>query len=163
MTQITKLTSWPRMTLTWPRATTESSKWCIWVLDTLIMSIHGLLNAFVIDKKRSFRKPLKFSTFCLWPGLWRHRWPGGKISHSSLKVHLLTSHIPFEVCKSVGNFPRCQRVVKLTPLRVEGSEHTPTGRGLNKNRWLQKLPYLFEICFRPQKPKFFHLWIRLFT
>ena len=36
------MTSWARMTLTWPKVT-ESSKWCILVLDTQIMSIHLLL------------------------------------------------------------------------------------------------------------------------
>ena len=44
MTHITRprMTSWPRMTLTWPKVT-ESSKWCIWVLDTHFMSTYVLL------------------------------------------------------------------------------------------------------------------------
>ena len=76
MTKISKLTSWPRMTLTWPKVT-ESSKWCTGVLETHICRFMGNLCA----RYRYFGRESGHSwnhwngpKFCLWPDLRRHRW-----------------------------------------------------------------------------------------
>ena len=65
----------------------------------ILKSIHGLLMRLSSIKKRSFRKSLKFSTFCLWPDWWRHRWPGSKIC-IAVWVHInITTHKPFGLKK----------------------------------------------------------------
>ena len=78
MTQITIVTSWPRMTMTWLEVT-ERSKWCYGVLETQIIPIHwqfmSLSSTFWSGKLSFMKSLIALNINCLRLELWHHWWP----------------------------------------------------------------------------------------
>ena len=106
MTEIGNLTSWPQMTLTSEKVTSGWG-WCSDVSQTRIMSIHRLLVRLFSEFCEGNAINGKCQTFCVWPDLWRHRWPRDQIFKLYLKALVQAFPLPFfEFFPYVCWFPR---------------------------------------------------------
>ena len=82
------------------------------------------------------RKGIKWKcqTFCVWPDLWRHRWPRGQIFKLYLKDLVQVFPLPFEFFPYVCWFPRDRwggGPIRPPPPPAEGRVGLgPAGRGL---------------------------------
>ena len=85
MTEICNLTSWSQMTLTSEKVTSGLGR-CLYMSQTRIMSIHRLLTCLFSEFCGGKAINGKCQTCCVWPDLWRHRWPRGQIFKLYLKI-----------------------------------------------------------------------------
>ena len=80
------------------------------------------------------RKGIKWKcqTFCVWPDLWRHRWPRGQIFKLYLKDLVQTSLLPFDFffATSIGYQDRWGPLRPPPPQQRAGVGLGPAGRGL---------------------------------
>ena len=87
MTEIGNLTSWPQMTLTSEKVTSGLGLGrCLDMSQTRIMSIHRLLMRLFSEFCGGKAINGKCQTFCVWPDLWRHRWPRGQFFNFIWKI-----------------------------------------------------------------------------
>ena len=79
MTEIGNLTSWPQMTLTSEKFTSGSPQTMFRYVTYPNHVDSSAAYAFTSGILRRKGITWKCQTFCVWPDLWRHRWPRGQI------------------------------------------------------------------------------------
>ena len=95
MTEICNLTSWPQMILTSKKVAVGLERF----LDMSLirtMSFHRLLIRLFSEFCGGKAINGKCQTFRVWPDLWRHSWPRGRIFRLFLKDFLWASLLPVE-------------------------------------------------------------------
>ena len=130
MTEIGNLTSWPQMTLTSEWVTSGLGR-CLDMSQTRIMSIHRLLMRLFSEFCGGKAINGKCQTFCVWPDLWRHRWPRGQIFKLYLKDLVQASLLRVESFRqSFGYGDRCGATPPPPPpSRGQGSDQAQQGAG----------------------------------
>ena len=104
LTEIGNLTSWPQMTLTSEKVTSGLGR-CLDMSQTRIMSIHRLLIRLFSEFCEGKAINGKCQTFCVWPDMWRHRWPQGQIFKLYPKDLVQACPLPVEFFRHVFWLP----------------------------------------------------------
>ena len=94
--------------------------------QTRIMSIHRLLMRLFSECGGKAING-KCQTFCVWPDLWRHRWPRGQIFKLCLKDLVQASPLPVEFLRHLFWLSRYMGVLRPPP-PAEGRGRTRPSR-----------------------------------
>ena len=102
--------------------------------QTRIMSIHRLLMRLFSEFCGGKAINGKCQSFCVWPDLWRHRWPRGQILSFIWKISSRPFHCRLNFSPtSVGFRDRWGGRYAPPPQQRVGAGLGPAGRGLNLN------------------------------